>query len=142
MHRITTVCLLGLLALLPANALAASPPKMQHAMLKVPAALHKNMHFAHVTGTATLTAKGMDWTVSVTADNLPMPSILKAKAYVVWTTNGKSRASIGTLKVHGAMAALKATSMMHKVQDIVVTAERSGTVSHPMGTVVLSGMVG
>ncbi len=40
------------------------------------------------------------------------------------------------------MAGLKAMTMWHRVQDIVVTAERSRTVARPMGTVVLSGMVG
>jgi hypothetical protein len=40
------------------------------------------------------------------------------------------------------MASLKATVMMTKVQDIVVTAERSAMPAHPMGPTVLTGMVG
>ena len=40
------------------------------------------------------------------------------------------------------MGALKATTMMHKVQDIVVTAEKTMTVGKPAGQVVLTGMVG
>jgi hypothetical protein len=115
---------------------------MQHAALRVPAALMHNMHYAHAMGSAALTPKGMDWSVSVTTENLPAASMLKARYYDVWVTNGKARAELGTLKIHGTMGALKATTMMHKVQDVVVTAEKAMTVGKPAGRVVLSGMVG
>jgi hypothetical protein len=129
--------------LLPASVLAApAPAKMQHAALRVPAALMHNMHYAHAMGSAALTPMGMDWSVKVTTENLPAASTLKARYYDVWVMNGTKRAELGTLKIHGTMGALKATTMMHRVQDVVVTAEKTLTVGKPAGQVVLTGMVG
>lgn len=124
------------LAPIPAHAAAMK------ATLAVASAYKHNMNFAHTMASATVTYKGHNATIKLTAENLPMPSVVKQKVYVVWATDGAMKDRAGTLMVHGKMASLKATVMMTKVQDIVVTAEKSSMPKHPMGPTVLSGMVG
>lgn len=130
--------------LLPSAALAAPThaPKMQHAVLHAAGKYKHDMRFAHAMASAALTSGKMDITINVTTNNLPAPSALGEKAYVVWITNGTQRQSVGMLKVHGAMAALKTSTMWHTVQDLIITAEPSVHDMHPMGPVVLTGMVG
>lgn len=117
----------------------AAPMKVT---LKVAKAYKKNMHFAHTMASATVTYKGHNATIKLTAENLPMPSVIKQMDYVVWATDGGMKDRAGTLMVHGKMASLKATVMMTRIQDIIVTAERSAMPTHPMGPTILSGMVG
>jgi hypothetical protein len=129
---------LGSQSLAPITAHAA--PMKATLMLAKP--YKKNMHFAHTMASATVTYKGHNATIKLTAENLPMPSAINQKVYVVWATDGSMKDRAGTLMVHGKMASLKATVMMTKVQDIVVTAEHSAMPAHPMGPTVLTGMVG
>lgn len=119
---------------------AAAAP--MHVTLKVAKAYKHNMHFAHTMAGATLAYTKHEASLKVTAQHLPKPSAVKAMAYVVWLVDGKMKARAGALKFHSGMAGLKAMVMMTKVQDVVVTAEHSATTKHPMGPVVLSGMVG
>jgi hypothetical protein len=64
-------------------------------------------------------------------------------AYILWATDGGMKEKVGLVKVNKSnMAGLKGEVMMTKVQDLVVTAENSTTVTKPHGKVVLSGMVG
>lgn len=126
-------------ALVPAPAHAAG---MMHATLQLSRAYKHNMYFAHTMASAALSYTKHDVTVKVTASHLPKPSVVRAMAYVVWLTDGSMKERAGSLMVHGGMASLKAMVMMTKVQDVVVTAEHSSMPAHPMGPVVLSGMVG
>lgn len=139
-HRALALGAIGLLV--PSVALAAPAPKMQHAMLHVPAKLKGDMRFKHVMASATLSASNMDVAINFTASNLPAASALHAKYYVLWATNGTKKADVGALTMHGAMASVKGSVMWHSVQDLVVTAEATAKPMHPMGQTVLSGMVG
>lgn len=141
-RRALALALVGLLV--PSVALAAPPiaAKTQRVMLHVPMGLRNDMRFKHVMASATLTSSAMDTTITLRSDNLPAPSVFKANVYVLWVVNGSKKQAVGALKIHGTMAGLTATTMWHTVQDLAVTAEKSKMVMHPMGPVVLSGMVG
>jgi hypothetical protein len=142
LRRALALALIGLLV--PSVGLAAPSPvmKTQRVILHVPTTFKNDMRFKHVMASATLKAGKMDTTINLTTENLPAPSTLKAKTYVLWVVNGSKKQAVGALKLHGAMAGLKTSTMWHTIQDLVVTAERSKAVMHPMGQVVLSGMVG
>ena len=92
-------------------------------------------------GTAKVTYTKGDVTVHVTTDNLPKPSTIHgSKHYAVWLKSGSKTWFVGDLKISGAMGAVSKMLMLHKFQDIDVTAEKSMHPMHGMGTVVLSGM--
>jgi hypothetical protein len=148
MKRILLSVALGVMAIaLPVagRTLAPAPVQaatMMHVTLQVAAAYKTNMKFKHTMAGATLSYANHESKLNLTASHLPKPSAIKAMAYVVWLTDGSMKDRAGALMIHGGMASLKATVMMSKVQDIVVTAEHSATTKHPMGPTVLSGMVG
>jgi hypothetical protein len=148
MKRVFPLVAMGVMAVavpLAGRSLAPAPvhaATMLKATLRVANAYKHNMHFAHAMASATISYTGHNATVKLTAENLPMPSVVRARTYVVWLTNGSMKDRAGALKVHGGMASLKATVMMTKVQDVVVTAEQSAMPMHPMGKTILSGMVG
>lgn len=137
-----TLTVMAVLVSVVGAGVPAHAATMTHATLQVAKAYKHNMNFAHTMAAATLSYTKHDATVKLTASHLPKPAVIKAMAYVVWLTDGGMKERAGALMVHGGMASLKATVMMTKVQDVVVTAEHSATTKHPMGPVVLSGMVG
>jgi len=138
---------LSLLLALPLTAQMAGPSIAHAAAMKVTlnvaSAYKHKMAFAHTMASATVTqVKSGDYRVTVTTEKLPMPSAVHQMDYVVWLTNGNMKVRAGALKVNNGMASLKATVMISKVTDVVVTGEHSAMPAHPMGPTVLSGMVG
>lgn len=127
--------------------LALNTGHVSAAMNSATVTLHPaNMHLmsiAHATGSAhiTYTNGGHDATIKLTTDNLPRPATLHASAYVLWLVNGSHRVNAGALHINGMMAGLTAMTMDTAFNRLVVTAEKSMSAAHPMGTRVLVGTV-
>jgi hypothetical protein len=107
------------------------PPKSGHIMAMV----------KHAFGSAKISYTANDAAINLTTDNLPKPSAIHAKVYVLWTVRGTHKLNAGALKLTGNMGGLHATTMDTKFSSLVVTAEQSKTEKAPMGTKVLVGPV-
>jgi hypothetical protein len=137
-RRALALAVLGLA--LPISAFAAPAAATMKVVLHSPI---KEMGFQRVMASATVRQTKADAFVNFTAEHLPSPHVLHAMAYILWATDGGMKEKVGLVKVNKSnMAGLKGEVMMTKVQDLVVTAENSTTVTKPHGKVVLSGMVG
>lgn len=107
--------------------------------------LHSPIHamgFQHVMAVAGLRYGTDDIFINFHAMDLPSPHVLHQMAYVLWAVNGSNKENVGALHIHNMMSSLKTKTMMHTLQDLMVTAEASPSVSAPHGRVVLSGIVG
>jgi hypothetical protein len=124
---------------LPVSVFAAPAGAPSRVVLHSPI---KAMGFNHAMASATVRYTKADAFINFTAVRLPSPHVLHKMAYILWATDGAMKEKVGLLKVHNMMSTLKGEVMMRKVQDLVVTAEDSPTVTRPNGKVVLSGMVG
>lgn len=138
MQYLRSALVIPLLVLaLPWAVSAAPAAKTSSVMLHSPL---KTMGFNKAMASATLKYTKHDVTVSLHANRLPSPHVLKEHAYVLWATDGGMKDRVGALKMQGMTASIMGSVMMTKVQDLVVTAESSKTVARPHGKVVLSGM--
>lgn len=142
MKAVRYACTIAVLALsLPAVALAAHPARTGHAVLHPAGSFQHSTMAMHVMASAKLKYVGADVTITLTADNLPAPRTLGAKAYVLFATDGGMTERVGTLMAHGAMASASGMVMMTKVQDLYVYAEPHPNRKRPNGKKVLAGMV-
>jgi hypothetical protein len=130
----------GALTITPTH--AAAPTKAARSILHVTQQYKNDSRFAHVTASAKVRFGKQDTYITLETDNLPSPHVLHEMAYVLWVVNGGQKVNVGVLRIHANMAGLTTETMLHKVQDLAVTAEESPTVRSPHGPVVLSGMVG
>jgi hypothetical protein len=127
-------------ALLSAGWSAASAKSMSGSVLLKPVNMH-NMKIAHASGNASIKYTAHDANIRLTAERLPKPTALHQKVYVVWAITGKQKMNIGHFSVRNGMGGAHLMPMVTKFNKLVVSAERSVTVPHPMGVLVLSGAV-
>jgi hypothetical protein len=135
---------LALSAVMMSVGLAGAFAARNHVSVKLrPPVMHSHMMMMveHAYGNAKISYTKRDADINLTADKLPKPGTIHENAYVLWLVNGSSKVNVGSLSVHGNMAGLHKTTMNVKFNKLVVTAEKSLTVSHPMGPKVLAGDV-
>lgn len=138
--RIIAIALLGVLA--PSGIASAAPaPKSMSVTLHAAGKVKGRMAFAHVMASARLRYTKHDVFITLTTDNLPKPSTLGERAYVLFASNGGMTERVGALRANGAMSGVSGQVMMTRVQDLYVYAVGSPTAMHPMGVEVLAAMV-
>ena len=137
---IGTLCLAAAAAIVPLGAAHAAPSHVA-VTLHPTAKLKSNAHFMHAMGTAKVRYAKGDAYINLTVENLPMPSSVGKRAYVLYASDGAMIDRVGALHISGHMAGINGEVMMARVQDLYVYAESNAQNKHPHGTLVLSAMV-
>lgn len=140
MRRLLSAIVLGSALLSLSIAVTAAASNRATATLHPP--MHtKMMAIAHAAGSATISYTMHDATIKLTTERLPQPAAIHESAYVLWLVNGMHKVNAGSFMVHGGMGAKSLMTMDVTFRQLVVTGEKSATVKHASGPVVLSGAV-
>ena len=134
-------CTVSAGAAIPTHA-AGQKNMTKSVMLHVTKSFMGKAAFKHVMASARLDYMGNDVSINLSANNLPMPSAVGARAYVLFASDGVITDRVGMLHVTGHMAGVKAQVMMSKIADLYVYAVKSPAAKHPQGQEILSAMVG
>ncbi len=136
-----TFALAALAACLPLTANAApSHSPSHHFRLQVSKRFQGKIRFMHVMASGTLRYSAHDAFINLSTDNLPKPSTLGKKVYVVYVSDMAMTERLGVLHGAGTMAGIRKQVMMTHLSDVYVYAQNSAT-AHPHGILVLSAMV-
>lgn len=138
-HPLAAIAAGGAALFLTMTAALAAPSK-QTVMLHAPMPNHM-MAIAHATGSALISYTAHDATITLTTEKLPNPTTLHENVYVLWLVAGKQRMNAGSFAVHNGMGGLHAMTMDTMFTKLIVSAEKSSHVMHPMGVKVLVGAV-